>query len=307
VACAFPLKAWYPIGGGRLQFKYQGESSGQETQVACGQCMPCRLERSRQMAMRCTHEASLHEQNTYLTLTLDESNIPHNGSLDHENHWKPFFKRYRSYVKYKYDREIRFFMCGEYGEKLSRPHYHAIVFNHDFEDKEESGKNKLGNTLYRSEKLEKLWKLGRCWIGEATFESAAYVARYCTKQVKGNGADEHYSWFDPLTGELHVRQPEYCKMSTGRGEDRGIGYRWWKKYRGDIQKGFITVRGHKMAPPKYYDRLDKENFNDSYVERTEKKQNELRTRESDDTVARGYVKDHLAKKRVKRLIRGIEK
>ena len=55
--------------------------------VKCGQCIGCRLEYSRQWAIRCLHEAQLHEDNCFITLTYDDENLPHNGSLT-----KPHFQ-----------------------------------------------------------------------------------------------------------------------------------------------------------------------------------------------------------------------
>jgi len=31
-------------------------------------------------------------------------------------------------------RTIRYYMCGEYGENMGRPHYHAVFFNLRFAD-----------------------------------------------------------------------------------------------------------------------------------------------------------------------------
>ena len=50
--------------------------------VPCGQCIGCRLEKSRQWAIRCVHEATLHQKNCFVTLTYNPQNLPSNGSLD---------------------------------------------------------------------------------------------------------------------------------------------------------------------------------------------------------------------------------
>ena len=102
----------------------------QPVDLPCGQCIGCRLERSRQWAIRCVHEASLHERNCFITLTYRDECLPTNGSLDLDAFQK-FMKRLRR----RFGEGVRFFHCGEYGENFGRPHYHAILFNLDFSDK----------------------------------------------------------------------------------------------------------------------------------------------------------------------------
>ena len=78
--------------------------------------------------MRCLHEASLYDNNCFITLTFnDEYVMP---SLD-KSIFQKFMKRLRRMFP---DARIRYFMCGEYGDKLSRPHYHACLFGFDFPD-----------------------------------------------------------------------------------------------------------------------------------------------------------------------------
>lgn len=208
--------------------------------VACGQCIGCRLERSRQWAIRCVHESKMYDRNCFLTLTYNDNNLPKDGSLNMA-HFQKFMKRLRK----KYGAGIRFFHCGEYGDKFMRPHYHACIFNFDFEDKK-LWQIKLGNNLYTSWSLydednpNSLWKYGYAIIGEVTFESAAYVARYITKKINGESAEKHY-------GE---RKPEYITMSRRPG----IGREWYEKYKGDVYPSDeIIIQGKKMKPPRYYD------------------------------------------------------
>lgn len=190
--CFKPLDAWRPIDSSskKLVFSYNAKHCGSVTpdlQVPCGRCVGCRLERSRQWAIRVVHEASLHERNCFITLTYSDLHLPDDRGL-HYDHFQLFMKRLRK----KYGDGIRFYMCGEYGDKLGRPHFHACLFNHDFDDKKLWQTTPSGSRLFRSSDLESLWPYGFSSIGDVTFESAAYVARYIMKKVGGDAADEHY-------------------------------------------------------------------------------------------------------------------
>lgn len=206
--------------------------------------------------MRCMHEASLYKKNCFITLTYADEHLPRGGSLDYE---APvlFMKRLRK----KFGADIRSYGCAEYGERYQRPHYHLCLFNHDFEDKKVLKKNGE-NTLYRSQTLEELWRFGNSSIGALTFESAAYVARYVTKKITGARAEEHYQRVDEI-GQIHSVLPEKAICVSRRP---GIGREWFEKY-GEFVKthDMVIMRGKRMRPAKYYDRIfhldDEKSFN----------------------------------------------
>lgn len=229
--------------------------------LPCGRCIGCRLEKSRQWAIRCVHEAALYERNCFITLTFSDENLPKSGSLDKRD-FQLFMKSLR---KRFYERCpvhvlkisssvctcIRYFHCGEYGEKYGRPHYHACLFNFDFNDKE-LWSVRDGVKLFRSRSLEKLWPFGFSTIGDVTFESAAYVARYVTKKITGPRAEDHYWRYDQKTGECYDLQPEYTTMSRRPGIGRG----YLEKFEGDIYPhDRVILRGKELRPPKYYDNI----------------------------------------------------
>lgn len=263
MACFYPMHAWWanyknPSGKRSLVFKKMDAYKGgnvelnKEIQLPCGQCVGCKLERSRQWAMRCLHEASLHENNCFLTLTYDNENLPKDWSLnkcDLQKFWKRLRKRYPQL-------QIRYFACGEYGDINNRPHYHACVFNWEPEDKK-LWKITNGNRLYTSKILEELWPKGFIVVGNVTFDSAAYVARYIMKKVTGKYNDPNdpeyknaYEFIDGETGQTYNVNEEYTCMS------KGIGKEWYKQFSKDAYpKDYITVNGLKMKPPKFYDKL----------------------------------------------------
>lgn len=255
MACFHPITAWYskfknPSGKRSLVFNPKfAEQRDDPIDIACGQCVGCRLERSRQWAIRCVHEASLYESNCFITLTFSPDALQ-----QRENEWSLDVRDYQLFMKRlrkKYGSKIRFFHCGEYGEKHKRPHYHACLFNFDFPDKK-LWRTVNGNNLYISESLCDLWPYGFSTIGDVTFESAAYVSRYIMKKVTGSAADEHYHWVDEETGETKPLKPEYTTMSRRPG----IGKGWFDKYESDVfPDDFVVINGKKMRPPKYYDSL----------------------------------------------------
>lgn len=196
--------------------------------------------------MRCTHEAQLHKQNSFITLTFSDEHLPEDYSV-HVRTWQLFMKRLRKALGSK---KIRSFACGEYGETNLRPHYHAILFNHDFEDKRLWKTDRHGNRLYVSKFLTELWGYGHCTTGDVTFESAAYVARYVMKKYIGDKADEHYTRVHPLSKKVVRVQPEFVTQSRRPG----LGAPWLERYKSDVYPSdFIIARGMKMNPPRFYD------------------------------------------------------
>lgn len=217
-------------------------------EVPCGTCLGCRLDRARSWAVRCAHEAQLHDENAFITLTYAPEHLPKDHSLD-VKHFQDFMKRLR---RSEYGRQIRFFHCGEYGEKTSRPHYHACLFGIDFDDKEVVSVNKQGQPLHKSAKLSKLWPWGHSSVGTVTFQSAGYCARYITKKITGEAAESHYEWVDQETGEIHKLKPEYTTMSRRPG----LGKEWFERFKSDVYPhDYVVIDGKKHPPPRYYDKL----------------------------------------------------
>jgi hypothetical protein len=280
----------------RVSFKETDEHDRQIS-LPCGQCIGCRLERSRQWAMRCIHEAQLHQNNCFITLTYDDEHLPKDLSLDHRD-FQLFFKRLR---KANPHIKIRYYMAGEYGTNFGRPHFHACIFGYDFHDKKLFKRTSADSLLYRSQELEKLWSYGYSTIGDVTFESAAYVARYIMQKQTGKDVNkDHYTYCDLKTGELIKIQPEYNKMSL----KPGIGANWYKKYKTDVYPhDYVEVRGKKLKPPKYYDRLfSKENpYEYDQILYTREKQAKLRPEEH--SYERLLVKETVTKAKLQKLKR----
>ena len=217
--------------------------------LPCGQCIGCRLERSRQWAIRCMHEAQMHQLSCFVTLTYNEELVPQDYSLNHR-HFQLFMKKLRK--KYP-ENKIRYYMCGEYGTLFSRPHYHACLFGIDFRDKRPISELASRAKLYSSDELTRLWKHGYATLGAVTFQSAAYVARYVMKKITGDRASSHYTYIDN-NGEIHSREPEYNRMSLRPG----IGQPWYEKYSKDVYPSDeVIANGHASRPPRYYDKLHK--------------------------------------------------
>lgn len=233
--CYKPLDAYKTKINGKNKITFTWQFGAERIRLPCGQCIGCRLERSREWAVRIMHEASLHEVNSFLTLTYDDANLPNAiYSLQKPpTDMQKFLKRLRkAYGK------IRYYYCGEYGDLLLRPHYHACVFGYRPTDGV-----RVSARLWRSDTLSRIWGLGHTVYGDVVFDSAAYVARYITKKITGDRAGDHYG----------DRAPEHCQMSL----KPGIGADWIKKYWQDVYNNDILyIHGNqKCRPAKYYDKL----------------------------------------------------
>lgn len=216
--------------------------------VACGQCMGCRWRKTRDYAIRNMHEASLHEEKYFLTLTF--SSMPPNASAE-THFFQRFMKRYRKALG---DQKVRYFACGEYGGKTGRPHYHALIYGHRPDDLVPISR-RGPYPLYTSPEIQNIWKQGHISIGEISFTSAAYTATYCQKKVTGKRLEvinpetklKPYELVDERTGEIFKRKPEWVAGS----KELGVGY--VKEFVSDVfPRDYVVMDGKRLQTPAYY-------------------------------------------------------
>ena len=135
-----------------------------------------------------------HAHNYFVTLTYDDDHLPPPGTLDPE-HLRIFWKELRR----QNNVALRYFACGEYGEKKGRPHYHAIVFtDDDFKFKfSKSGLTVVDSHFHRS------WVHGNVdvrTIVSGANKVARYVAGYTLKTNNMQVVTENPERFQWLPG-----------------------------------------------------------------------------------------------------------
>lgn len=233
----------------------------EKLEIPCGQCMSCRLQYSRQWADRCLMELKYHDSAYFVTLTYSDEWLnrddqigktrrfyasDENGSASvslslYKKDLQDFFKR----LRYEFpDDKIRYFACGEYGDKSKRPHYHAIIYGLHLNDLKYYKLSNLNEIYYNSEKLNSIWKRGYVVVGSVSWQSCAYVARYVTKKAKGVTADS-YATFN--------MDPEFVVMSRRPG----IGYGYLEEHKEDFLRFGETFlsdvdRSIRCMTPRYF-------------------------------------------------------
>lgn len=255
--------------------------------VPCQQCHECRLQRSRMWANRCVLEMEDYPDledgticNWFVTLTYDEDHVSElRSDLDHQtltlhqkhakakDHLQMFLDALRVIYKREYNHEgIRFFACGEYGDKNLRPHYHVLLFNCPIpaDQLEPLFQNKFGDQYYNSDVLTRAWaQKGFAVASSANWNNAAYTARYIMKKQTGENAEKVYN-------DLGI-SPPFVRMSRMPGI-AGNAYKGFEQYAyidpdGVLhRKDQVTFKNApekidpSFRPPRYFDRLlEKEN------------------------------------------------
>lgn len=251
---------------GEVRVSFRAEScllSARAIELPCGKCIGCRKARARAWAVRCLHEARCHKENAFVTLTYSPENLP-SGLVVRD--LQLFFKKLRHHSKAKF----RYYAVGEYGEKMSRPHYHVLLFGYDFPDKR-FHKGCAGQRQFRSEILDAAWPHGHALSGSVTAQSAQYCASYAVKEMKR----DRFGEFGP------GRPRPFSVMSR----NPGIGARWLDQFSGDLfPRDFVVLPGGaKSGIPRYY--LDR--FGAEEVEGRAQFVEELKARR----VARHVVED----------------
>lgn len=339
--CYHPIQAFQATHAKKVEL-YAAEQKhlyrgrlGKHFTVPCNKCSGCRRTQALNFATRCMHEASQHEYNSYITLTYDDKHLPADLSLHHE-HIVQLMKKIRnrlcredvilgsdetaratlqcSYATSSHDLipELqlltpippRFYMAGEYGELYGRPHYHAILFGIAFPDRVYHGRTKAGAKLYKSHTLSRLWTRGYSSIGDVTFASAAYIARYILKKRTGDKNKENYEIIDPETGEIYFRKKEYNQMSR----NPGLGKTWFENYHSDyIHQDKIRLKdGREVKPPRYYDKQLKRLDRDIYEHTKHARELEQLAHAHDNTPERLAVREIVETSRARLQTRNLE-
>lgn len=207
--------------------------------VPCGKCIACRDARSREWSLRMMHELVFWDDASFVTLTYSDISLPFHGGLDKRD-VVLFLKRFRrSISSVSSSRRVRYYLCGEYGGKTGRPHYHAILFG-----VKRCGKCRCCSSEARRRNLppvadsdcqllEDSWNLGHVDVGDVTYGSVRYVADYIQK----NGGE----------ATPGGRPPSFTLMS------KGIGAQWMLENSEDLSRDLAVKRGAKMIGlPRYY-------------------------------------------------------
>lgn len=260
--------------------------------IPCGKCVFCRLQNAREKAIRVINESKCYDDNVFLTLTYNDDSLPRNQDgkpIYQLEDIQKFMKRLRKMLGAK---KIKTFGCAEYGEQLDRPHFHLIILNHDFKDKEfwRYSTNDWSNEkwpTYRSNTLEKLWEHGFSEIGSVTEESAGYVARYVTKKITGEGANAHYGG----------RPPERLVCNS-----KGIGLAHLEQFAETIINNKSVIwKDQEVTIPRYYKKKLEQLYPSRYAELRERLKSEIKEIDLDSTRERLQVRERVHNLKAKRL------
>lgn len=284
MACSHPIFAWPNLqSDGTYQFRmlksvdydvndyWLDIKSGRTPAVKfpCRKCLGCRLQKSEDWAVRCLMEQCYHEHSWFLTLTYADEFVPKTFSVDsltgealhphmtlQKSDLQKFIKRLRK------TQAVRYFAAGEYGSVTFRPHYHLILFGPDFKDRVRIQDGSAGGTYYTSETISALWPFGMHVLGDCSFQSVAYVARYTMKKAK---ADVRSVW------ESFNIQPEFQVMSL----KPAIGYQYYLDHPDmfKFDRNYISTfdGSRSYIPPEYFRKLEREKYPIEMTRRFEQK------------------------------------
>lgn len=101
-----------------------------------------------------------HDKKAFVTLTYDDEHLPEKGDLQ-----KRDLQLYCKRVYRRVEGGIRYYGCGEYGERYGRPHYHLAVYGEEDVDL-----------------LSTAWGQGKVDVGFLEPASAAYICGYMVKK-----------------------------------------------------------------------------------------------------------------------------
>ena len=204
----------------------ESDSKGRSQLVPCGACGACRANRRTEWSFRLKEELKVSSSAWFITLTYSPEHLPHidtdlNGTLIKTDLQK-FIKRLRRRQERDNGPALRYYAVGEYGSRTRRPHYHAIIFNANYD-------------VIRT--LSKAWTLGHCHSSAINDARIHYMTKYHVNYDKKQHKDK--------------REPEFALMSR----KPGIGFHYtqknaeWHRENGNL---YVINNGYKQNIPRYF-------------------------------------------------------
>jgi len=236
VACHHPFRMWRLDG--KVSLRRPESDDREAVDMPCGGCLGCRMDRARSWAIRCSLELQDHEKACWITLTYSDENLPAYRSV-RRNHLSGYIKRLRARLS---PEKVRFFGCGEYGERGGRPHYHAILYGVNGEEVS----------------IRKAWDVGHVGVHKLTPAAIKYVAGYCAKKEGWHGQFQEV--LDKETGELYGREAPFVLMSRNPGIG-GSARKFWRSW-----SRFAVLDGTKYPVPRYLHEAFKKNADPVFQE-----------------------------------------
>lgn len=190
----------------------------------CGKCYHCRVVRQRHWVYRLSGELATSVDARFLTLTYNDECMPRCGTVAVllKDHVQRYFKRVRKHLQ---GVDVRYFSCGEYGEKSGRPHYHIVMF-FDCHLTDEM-------QLF----LKTCWEYGFVQDLPVRQTGLAYVAGYVSKKLLSSARDD-------------VDRPAEFFVSS-----KGIGGEWFRENLYEMLAAGV-FRNAAVLPRYYLDIVD---------------------------------------------------
>lgn len=268
--CNFSVSAWKPPQG-RVRFTAPPITTAHQFEaikVPCGRRLGCQQARAKAWAFRCRLEWVEHQDSCWATITYSDKYKPPTLS---RQHLAAYIKRLRSREA---NRVIRFFACGEYGERTKRPHYHIILF----------GLSRL------TPSISEAWGMGNVQVDTLTPKAINYVAGYCAKKI-GYHDSVVRDRVDPNTGECYTYQPPFLQMSRKPGIASAARQhtRSWRDY--------AIADGNKTAVPRYLHEAHLSTLNEEELATLKQEKKERAVQLQADGTSRERELEHTLKRK----------
>lgn len=224
--------------------------------VNCRKCAECKMARAKEWAVRLYSEMKSNPIACFISLTYKDP--PKTlVKADLQN----FIKRLRK------DYQLKYFACGEYGDKYLRPHFHAILFGVNFTDKKLFSKSAKGKDIWISDTLTKYWPDGIHTIQECNFATMIYTSLYAQKDKKilPDGLLPEFNLFSKGLGNDYLISKIDTYLETDQVYIDGHSYKipesvLKKCFVTYNEKGRIVTKDEKMIQIKNYRKEKQEKY-----------------------------------------------